>query len=159
MRPQLVLVPSGRLACPSSFVHNRSPSRIIHESGASRLLQWLATGSLRCRDPANTSGKGRQSVACMLGRPVRMQATNSSPTCRGDTTLFLWIRKSTMCRGDLDRELHAGLRCSCRMPDLNPAGRARERGSTASASASSAPKPILHFGKLDLQEARREKHL
>ena len=62
-----------------------------------------------------------------------------------------------MCRGDLDRELHAGLRCSCRMPDLNPAGRARERGSTA--SASSAPNPILHFGKLDLQEARREKHL
>lgn len=78
---------------------------------------------------------------------------DSSPTCKGDTTLFLWIRKSTMCRGDLDRELHAGLRCSCRMPDL----RARERRSTT--SESSAPKSILQFGKLDLQKARRETQL
>ena len=54
---------------------------------------------------------------------------------------------------DLDRELHAGLRCSCRMPDL----RARERRSTT--SESSGPKSILQFGKLDLQKARRETQL
>jgi hypothetical protein len=137
---------------------NRSSSRIVRESGASRLLQWLATGSLRCRDPAIRVGNV---ASALLGQPVRMQATILRPHAEVPPIVkwtSCWIRKSTIHRSDLDRKLHAGLRCG--MPDLqvgNPAGRARERGSTA--SESSAPKPILHFGKPDSQEARREQHL